>query len=75
MSEHGTPSRRVGSPVPNGQPSSTTASLITGRNRAASTSKSLMSVKSNKTASAIQVVGSKKINTAPRKSAPLLPPS
>ncbi|KAG8754971.1 hypothetical protein FRC14_004480 [Serendipita sp. 396] len=67
MSDSG---RRVGSPTPSGINQNGTGSasgpVLSGRNRAASTSKSVFSVKSNKTTASYQLTGSKKINTAPR---------
>ena len=70
MSENG--GKRVASPSPsNGQTQgagSMGGSVLSGRNRAASTSKSVMSVMSNRTVTSYQLTGSKKLNTAPRKS-------
>ncbi|KAG8821073.1 hypothetical protein FRC19_008279 [Serendipita sp. 401] len=67
MSDSG---RRVGSPTPSGINQNGTGSasgpVLSGRNRAASTSKSVFSVKSNKTTASYQLTGSKKINTAPQ---------
>ncbi|KAG8835601.1 hypothetical protein FRC17_002193 [Serendipita sp. 399] len=66
MSDNG---RRVGSPIPSSitqnANGSAVGSALGGRNRAASTSKSVFSVKSNKTTTSYQLSGSKKINTAP----------
>ncbi|KAG9053735.1 hypothetical protein FS842_007317 [Serendipita sp. 407] len=66
MSDSG---RQVGSPTPSGINQNGTGSasgpVLSGRNRAASTSKSVFSVKSNKTTASYQLTGSKKINTAP----------
>ena len=63
--------RRVGSPVPSQSlGNGSMAGSITGRNRAASTTKSVLSVGSKGTVrnSPLQLVGSRKINVAPRMS-------
>lgn len=66
MSDNG---KRVASPSPsNGHaqgPGSAAGSVLSGRNRAASTAKSITSVMSGKTVTSYQLTGSKKINTAP----------
>jgi hypothetical protein len=68
MSDNG---RRVGSPVPSQNVGNDSASgSVRGRNRAASTTKSVLSVRSNGTArnSAILPAGNRRINVAPRMS-------
>jgi hypothetical protein len=68
MSDNG---RRVGSPVPSQNVGNGSApGSVRGRNRAASTAKSVLSIRSNGTArnSAIIPAGSRKINVAPRTS-------
>lgn len=56
----------MGSPTPTSSSTRKQDGTIVGRNRAASTAKSVLSSMSTKSGSNLQLVGSKKINTAPR---------
>jgi hypothetical protein len=59
--------RRIGSPTPTASSTRRQDGAVVGRNRAASTAKSILSTTSSKTISNLQPTGSKKVNTAPRK--------